>query len=51
MDNVKVIEVTQIDGTTIEMVEIELADGGLESMTKAQYDRQQAEQSTPNLAD
>ena len=49
MNKVKVIEVTQIDGTTIEMVEIELADGGLESMTKAQYDRQQAEQSTPSV--
>jgi len=47
MDNVKVIEVTQIDGTTIEMVEIELADGGLESMTKEHWDKTQAAQSTP----
>jgi hypothetical protein len=46
MDNVKVIEVTQIEGTIIEMVEIELPDGGLVSMTKEEYDRQQVEHLT-----
>jgi hypothetical protein len=47
MDKVKVIEVTQIDGTTIEMVEIELADGGLESMTKAHYEELQKQADNP----
>ena len=51
MDNVKVIEVTQIDGTTIEMVEVELPNGGLLSTTKEHWEKTQAEQSTPSVID
>ena len=42
MDKIKVIEATQIDGTSVEMVEIDLADGGLLSMTKAHWDELEA---------
>jgi hypothetical protein len=35
----------------VEIVNITHEDGTFTSMTKAEYDRQQAEQSTPNLAD
>jgi hypothetical protein len=49
MENIKIIEVTQIDGSIVEMVEIEVAAGQFVSMTKEAYDKQQAEQSTPNL--
>ena len=48
MNNVKFIEVT--NSLTDEVVEhaiIEHADGSFTSMTKAEYDRQQTEQSTP----
>jgi hypothetical protein len=52
MDNVTFIQIA--DSVTNEVTEhaiIEHADGSFTSMTKAEYDRQQAEQSTPNLAD
>ena len=51
MENIKIIEVTQIDGSIVEMVEIEVAPDEFVSMPKATYEAQQAEQSTPNLAD
>lgn len=51
MENVKIIEVTQIDGSIVEMVEIEVATGQFVSMLKSTYDAMQAEQSTPNLAE
>jgi hypothetical protein len=44
------IQVEGLDGV-IEHAIIEHADGSFTSMTKAEYDRQQTEQSTPNLAD
>jgi hypothetical protein len=37
--------------TGVEWVEIEVANGQFTAMTKEAYDKQQAEQSTPNLAD
>ena len=43
MDKMKII--TDSDGT--EYAVIEHADGSFTSMTKAEYDRRQAEQSTP----
>ena len=52
MDNVTFIEVT--DPLTNEVTEhaiIDRGNGEFTSMSKAEYDRQQAEQSTPNLAD
>jgi hypothetical protein len=50
MDNVTFIEVT--DPITQEVTEhaiIEHADGSFTSMTKATYEAQQAEQSTPSV--
>jgi hypothetical protein len=50
MDNVTFIEVT--DPLTNEVIEHAIIDHGNEqftSMLKATYDKQQAEQSTPNL--
>ena len=40
---------TEINGELVEYVEIELSEGHFTSMTKAQYDKQQAEQSTPSV--
>ncbi len=51
MDNVTFIRVTGIDGVEVEHAIIDRGNGEFTSMTKAEYDRQQAEQSTPNLAD
>ncbi len=39
------------NGELYEVVIIENADGSIISMPKAEYDRQQAEQSTPMVAD
>jgi hypothetical protein len=39
------------DSIQIDMVEIDNGDGSFTSMTKDHYDKQQAEQSTPNLTD
>jgi hypothetical protein len=50
MDNVSFIEVESF-GEVEEHALIAHADGSFTSMTKATYDKQQAEQSTPNLAD
>ena len=52
MNNVKFLQVT--DSLTQEIVEhaiIDHGNGEFTSMTKANYDAMQAEQSTPNLAD
>jgi hypothetical protein len=46
MDNVKFIEVETMDGIT-EHAMIDHGNGSFTSMTKAEYDRRQAEQSTP----
>jgi hypothetical protein len=40
-----------IDGTSVEHIQIDHGDGSFTSMTKAEYDRQQAEQSTPIVKD
>ena len=48
MDNVTFFEV-QSFGETIEHALIAHFDGSFTSMPKSEYDRQQAEQSTPNL--
>jgi len=50
MENVTFIEVESL-GETVEHVIIEHADGSFTSMTKAEYDRQQAEQSTPMVTE
>ncbi len=50
MDNVTFITVENLNGTSEHAI-IEHAPGEFISMTKAAYERQQAEQSTPNLAD
>jgi hypothetical protein len=48
MENLTIF-VDELDGT--EHAIIDNGDGSFTSMTKEKYDRQQAEQSTPNLAD
>jgi len=50
MDNVTFIEVETM-GEIVEHAIIEHADGSFTSMTKAEYDRRQAEQSTPIVKD
>jgi hypothetical protein len=46
MDNLKIV----IDSDGTEYAVIEHPDGSFTSMTKAHYDKLQAEQSTPNLS-
>jgi len=48
MENVTFVEIESM-GQTVEHAIIEHADGSFTSMTKEHYDKQQAEQSTPNL--
>ena len=48
MSEVTFIEIDGIDGKQTHAI-IENNDGGFTSMPKAEYDRRQAEQSTPNL--
>jgi hypothetical protein len=42
---------TEINGETVEYVEIELSEGHFTSMMKSTYDAMQAEQSTPMVTD
>jgi hypothetical protein len=52
MKNVTFIEVTEpITGEVVEHAIIDRGNGEFTSMTKAHYEAQQAEQSTPILAD
>jgi hypothetical protein len=52
MDNITFIEYTNlISGVVVEHAIIDRGNGEFTSMPKEEYDRQQAEQSTPNLAD
>ena len=51
MDNVSFIKVLESDGVEREHAIIDRGNGDFTSMLKSEYDRQQAEQSTPNLAD
>jgi hypothetical protein len=51
MENITFIE---LENSVKELIEYAIIDHGNDqftSMTKAEYDRRQAEQSTPNLAD
>ena len=50
MDNVTFIEVEDGRGNTIEHAIIDRGNGEFTTMLKSEYDRRQAEQSTPNLA-
>jgi hypothetical protein len=50
MDNVKFIELETLGGLETHAI-IEHADGSYTAMSKAEYDRQQAEQSTPIVID
>jgi hypothetical protein len=50
MNNVEFIKVTSGAGIEEEHAIIDRGNGEFTSMPKAEYDRQQAEQSTPNLA-
>ena len=49
MENVTFIEVESL-GETVEHALIDHGNDSFTSMTKAEYDRRQAEQSTPNLS-
>jgi hypothetical protein len=52
MDKVTFIEVTEpITGEVVEHAIIDKGNGDFTSMSKAEYDRQQAEQSTPSVID
>ncbi len=48
MDNVTFIEVETVSGTETHAI-IDRGNGEFTSMPKSEYDKQQAEQSTPNL--
>jgi hypothetical protein len=50
MEKITIVEHTEQDGTITEHVVIDNGNGSFTSMTKAEYDRRQAEQSTPNLS-
>jgi len=50
MDKVSLIEVEQVDGSMKTFVIIDRGNEEFTSMSKAEYDRRQAEQSTPNLS-
>jgi hypothetical protein len=51
MDNVTFIEAEDRDGNLGVTAIIDRGNGEFTSMSKEEYDRRQAEQSTPNLAD
>ena len=47
MDNVTFIKIAGLDGVEVEHAIIDRGNGEFTSMSKAEYDRRQAEQSTP----
>jgi hypothetical protein len=53
MDKIEFVKVAGIDGIEVEHAIIDNGDGSFTSMTKAEYNRRQAEteQSTPSLTD
>jgi hypothetical protein len=51
MENVTFIKIAGIDGTEVEHAIIDHGNEQFTSMLKSTYEAQQAEQSTPNLAD
>ena len=50
MDKIEFVKVAGIDGIEVEHAIIDNGNGEFTSMTKADYEAMQAEQSTPNLA-
>ena len=51
MTNIEIIEVTGLDGNATEYVIINRGNDEFTSMPKSEYDRRQAEQSTPIVID
>ena len=51
MDKVEFIKIAGIDGVEVEHAIIDRGNGEYTSMPKSEYDRQQAEQSTPSVID
>ena len=51
MDNVTFIQVTGIDGVDVEHAIIDHGNEQFTSMSKSEYDRRKAEQSTPIVTD
>jgi hypothetical protein len=51
MDNIRFIEVPNIEGITTTFVIIDHGNDTFTSMPKSVYDQQQAEQSTPSVID
>lgn len=51
MDKIEFVKVAGIDGIEVEHAIIDNGDGSFTSMTKAEYDRRQAKQSTPSVTD
>ena len=49
MDNIKIHQIELTNGEVAECVIIDRGNGEYTSISKADYDKQQAEQSTPNL--
>jgi hypothetical protein len=49
MDKIQIIEITNPDGSIIESVLIDHGNDQFTSMDKSEYDRRQAEQSTPTI--
>jgi hypothetical protein len=51
MDKMTIIKVARMDGVEVEHAIIDHGNEQFTSMTKAEYDRRQAEQSTPIVID
>lgn len=51
MEKITIIEQLQIDGTIVEIVEIDRGNGEFTSMLKSTYDEQQAALKTPAVID
>ena len=51
MDNVTFVTVDEVNGTSVEHAIIDHGNEQFTSMTKEEYDRQQAEKSTPIVID
>jgi hypothetical protein len=51
MEKTKIVSIENVDGSFTDYVLIEHGDGSFTSMTKAEYDRQEAQKLTPMVAD
>jgi hypothetical protein len=51
MDKIELVKIAGIDGAEVEHAIIDRGNGEFTSMLKSEYDRQQAEQSTPIVID